>query len=68
MSTKRFLSKAEVRDKVKISYAEISRREKKLKFPMRHRLGDFRNSRCVWWEHEIDAWMEEQVARRRIDS
>ena len=35
MSEKRFLSKSEVREKVKLSYAEIARREKKMKFPTR---------------------------------
>lgn len=68
MSTKRFLSKSEVRDKVKLSHAEISRREKKLKFPTRLRLGSFRNSRTVWIEAEIDQWIDEQIARQRLGS
>ena len=68
MSTKRFLSKKEVRDKVKLSDAEIARRERKLKFPSRLRLGDFKTSRAVWLEDEIDAWIDDQIARRRIDS
>jgi predicted DNA-binding transcriptional regulator AlpA len=68
MSTKRFLSKREVRDKVKLSYAEIARREKALKFPSRLRLGVHRNSRSVWIEAEIDQWMDDQIARRRIDA
>jgi predicted DNA-binding transcriptional regulator AlpA len=68
MSTKRFLSKSEVRDKVKLSPAEIARREKKMKFPTRLRLGVHRNSRVVWIEAEIDQWMDEQVASRRIDA
>lgn len=68
MSTKRFLSKSEVRDRVKLSHAEIARREKKLKFPMRLRLGSFRNSRAVWIEAEIDQWIDEQIARQRISS
>ena len=68
MSKRRFLSKSEVRDKVKLSYSEIARREKRLKFPMRLRLGTHRNSRSVWLEDEIDAWMDEQIARQRLDS
>ena len=66
MSTKRFLSKREVRDRIKLSYAEISRREKKMKFPTRLRLGDHRNSRAVWIEEEIDQWIEQQIARQRV--
>src|SRR5262245_13138335 len=61
--TKRFLSKAEVRDKVKLSYAEIARREKAGKFPPRLRLGNYQSSRAVWLEEMIDAWMEQQIAR-----
>lgn len=63
MSTKRFLSKRQVRDKVLISYAEIARREKKGKFPMRHRLGDYPTSRAVWLESDIDAWIDVQIAK-----
>ena len=63
MSTKRWLSKVEVRDKIKLSYAEIARREKQGRFPTRLRLGDYPNSRAVWWEHEIDAWMDNQGPR-----
>lgn len=58
--TKRFLSKAEVRDKVKLSFTEIARRVKAGKFPQPLRLGTHRTSRVVWWEHSIDAWMDEQ--------
>lgn len=68
MSTRRFLSKAEVRAIVKLSYAELARREKRLLFPSRLRLGDYRNSRSVWIEDEIEAWVEAQIARRRLDS
>ena len=39
----RFLSKSEVRDRVKLSYAEIARREKDGRFPKRLRLGSYRN-------------------------
>ena len=65
--TKRFLSKAEVRDKVKLSYAEIARREKAGKFPRRLRLGHYQSSRAVWLEEDIDAWMDEQIARQTLD-
>ena len=58
--TKRFLSKAEVRDKVKLSYTEIGRRVKDEKFPKPLQLRPHRTSRTVWWEHEIDAWMDDQ--------
>ena len=68
MSKRRFLSRREVRDKIKLSYSEITRREKRLKFPQRLRLGTHRNSRTVWLEDEIDAWMDEQIARQRLDS
>ena len=68
-SKKRFLSKAEVRDKVKLSYAEISRREKLGKFPPRLRLGRYRNSRAVWWEDLIDEWMVAQwIAKSDTDA
>lgn len=63
-TTKRFLSKQEVRDKIKLSYAEIARREKRGRFPKRLRLGDFRSSRVVWLESLIDAWMDEQIAKQ----
>jgi predicted DNA-binding transcriptional regulator AlpA len=68
MSTKRFLSKAEVRDRIKLSYAEIARREKQGRFPERLRLGDYPNSRAVWIEAEIDQWIEEQIATWRLKS
>jgi predicted DNA-binding transcriptional regulator AlpA len=68
MATKKWLSKREVREKIKLSFAEISRREAKMRFPSRLRLGPHRNSRTVWWEHEIDEWMEQEAARRRIDA
>ena len=63
----RFLSKAQVRDRVQLSYAEIARREKAGKFPMRLRLGSYRNSRAVWLEIEIDTWMLAQIAKRDAD-
>ena len=65
--TKRFLSKAEVRDTVKLSYAEIARREKAGKFPRRLRLGNYQSSRAVWLEEDIQAWIEEQIASQTLD-
>jgi predicted DNA-binding transcriptional regulator AlpA len=64
-NTKRFLSKKEVRDRIKLSYAEIARREKAKKFPPRLRLGNYPNSRAVWLEQDIEAWMDEQIAAQR---
>ena len=64
----RFLSKPEVRDRVKLSYAEISRREKDGRFPKRLRLGSYRTSRSVWLESEIEAHLQELVAKRDADN
>lgn len=61
----RFLSKADVRDKVKLSYTHIARLEEAGKFPKRIALGTHRTSRRVWLESEIDAWMDAQVQRAR---
>ncbi len=63
--TKRFLSKSEVRDRVKLSYTEIARRVKAGTFPMPIRLGTHRTSRTVWLESEIDAWIDDQIQRSR---
>ena len=64
----RFLSKAEVRDRVKFSYAEIARREKDGRFPKRLRLGNYRNSRTVYVEEEIDIWITDWVALRNANA
>lgn len=63
----RFLSKSEVRDRVKLSYAEIARREKDGRFPRRLRLGGYRNSRTVWLESEIEAHLQALIAKRDAD-
>ena len=63
--TKRFLSKPEVRAKVKLSYTEIARRVKAGKFPMPLRLGSHRTSRTVFVESEVDTWMDDQIQRNR---
>jgi predicted DNA-binding transcriptional regulator AlpA len=57
-----FLSKAEVRSKVKLSYAEIARRQRKGTFPPSIALGPHRNSRRVFLLSSIVAWMSEQIA------
>jgi predicted DNA-binding transcriptional regulator AlpA len=61
--SQRFLSKKEVRDKVKLSNTEIARRVKTGRFPMPLRLGPYPTSRTVWWEHEVDAWMHDNDKR-----
>ena len=68
MSGRRFLSKKEVRERVQLSHTEIARREKRMQFPSRLRLGTHRTSRSVWIEDEIDQWIEEQISRQRIGS
>jgi prophage regulatory protein len=62
---KRFLSKSEVRDKVKLSHTQIARLEAAGKFPKRIALGTHRTSRRVWLESDVDAWMEGQIQRAR---
>ena len=63
--TKRFLSKSEVRDKVKLSNTHITRLEEAGNFPKRIALGTHRTSRRVWVESEIDAWMDEIQRKQR---
>lgn len=62
MST-RFLSKAEVRDKIKLSYTQTKRLVDAGKFPKPLRLGPHQTSRTVYVEADVDAWMEEQIER-----
>ena len=61
----RFLSKAEVRSLVKLSYTEIARREARGEFPKRIPLGPYPTSRRVYLESEILAWILAQVKRAR---
>jgi len=63
--TKRFLTKSEVKDKVKLSYTEIARRVKDGKFPTPLRLGSHRTSRTVFLESEVDTWIDDQIQRNR---
>ena len=62
MST-RFLSKSEVRDKIKLSYTQTKRLVDAGKFPKPLRLGPYQTSRTVYVEAEVDAWMKEQIRR-----
>jgi prophage regulatory protein len=62
--TKRLISKRDVRNKISLSYAQIARLEQAGKFPKRLRLGVYRNSRSVWLESEIDAWIDERMKDR----
>ena len=61
--TKRFLSKSEVRDKIKLSYTQTKRLVDAGKFPKPLRLGPYRTSRTVYVEAEVDAWMDDQIQR-----
>ena len=63
--TKRFLSKAEVRDKIKLSYTHTARLVKAGKFPTPLRLGSHRTSRTVFLESEVDTWIDDQIQRNR---
>lgn len=57
-----FLSKAETRSMIKLSYAEIARRQRKGIFPPSIALGPHRNSRRVFLRSSIRNWMAEQIA------
>ena len=61
--SKRFLSKKEVKAKVSLSFTEIARRVAVGKFPQPLKLGTHRTSRSVWWEHEVEAWMDDNDKR-----
>ena len=61
--SKRFLSKKEVRDRIKLSYTHTARLVKVGEFPKPLRLGPYPTSRTVWWEHEVEAWMESNDKR-----
>ena len=63
--TKRFLSKSEVRDKVKLSHTQVRRLVDAGRFPKPLRLGPHQTSRTVFVEAEVDAWMDEIERRRR---
>lgn len=50
---------------VKLSKAEIARREKEGRFPQRIPLGPFKTSRRVFLRTEVRAWMREQIEAAR---
>jgi predicted DNA-binding transcriptional regulator AlpA len=56
-TTKRLISKRDVKGKISLSFAQIARLEESNRFPKRLRLGSYRNSRSVWLESEVDAWI-----------
>lgn len=67
-----FYTKAETRAICRISYAEMSRREKKVppRFPLRIALPGsdgrvHRTSRRMYFKEEIHAWVEDQVRAAR---
>jgi prophage regulatory protein len=64
----RLLSKKEVKARISLSYAQIARLEDAGKFPKRLRLGIYRNSRTVWVESEIIAWLAALIAKRDAGS
>ena len=57
----KLLSKKEVREKVKYSFAHIDRLEKEGRFPVRVRLGP---QRVAWVESEINDWICNLIAKR----
>jgi predicted DNA-binding transcriptional regulator AlpA len=61
--TKRFLSKSDVKAKIKLSYTQTKRLVDAGKFPKPLRLGPYRTSRTVYVEAEVDAWMDDQIKR-----
>lgn len=63
----RFLSKAEVKDLVKLSYTHTKRLVDAGKFPKPLRLGPYQTSRTVYVESEIEAWIEAQIQRARSE-
>jgi predicted DNA-binding transcriptional regulator AlpA len=56
--TKRWLGYRQMTAKLNISKTEIGRWVVDGKLPEPMRLGGHKNSRTVWWEHEVDAAME----------
>lgn len=57
----KLLSKKEVRERVKYSFAHIDRLEHEGRFPKRVRLGP---QRVAWLESEINEWISALVALR----
>jgi predicted DNA-binding transcriptional regulator AlpA len=55
---KRFLTKGEVLDKVPLSYATIWKMMRRDQFPRPRVSGTGPHAKVLWWESDIDAWME----------
>jgi predicted DNA-binding transcriptional regulator AlpA len=55
---KRFLSKGEVMDKVPLSYPTIWKKMQRGEFPRPRVSGTGTHAKVLWWESDIDAWME----------
>lgn len=63
--TKRFIGYREMTAKLGVSRTQIQRWVDDEKLPKPVRLGTHRTSRTVWWEHEVEAAMEEMASRGR---
>lgn len=62
----KLLSRKDVRAKVTLSFAEISRKEAEGKFPKRIRLSEHPNGRVAWIESEVEDWIASRVAKRTL--
>ena len=56
--SKRFIGYAEMEAKLDVSRSQIGRMVDEGKLPQPLRLGTYRTSRTVWWEHEVEAAMQ----------
>lgn len=63
-STKRLLSKKQVRELILYSPAHIDRLEQAGQFPKRVRLSPHRTGRVGWLEDEILAWIDSKLRDR----
>ena len=63
--SKRFISYAEMKTKLGVSRTQIGRMVADGRLPKPIRLGKHQTSRTVWWEHEVEAFMEALDNRRR---
>lgn len=60
----RFLSRKDVRAKVSLSFAHLSRLETEGRFPKRVPLTGAHRGRVAWIEEEVEAWMRERMQKR----
>lgn len=58
MSSKKLLGWKQVRERIPLSRTHITRLEKKGQFPKRIRVGTFACSRVMWFEDDIDAYID----------